>query len=790
MIKTIKQLENELVFERQARKLAEDQLKENELEYNRLMNQQLEIFSDLEELIVEKDRMLNELCNKVVDAYFIFDMDGNFQKMNTSAYALFELNKKQKGKNIEKLVLKEDHVKFKNGLKTIREKGVKRKFRFRIHSKNNNYKHLSINAGVMYNEDGEPIGVHGIARDISEELEMRNSLIESESRLDALVNHLDSGVFLENEKREAVIWNKKAFEIFNIPKDYNYKGKDVSGTTDTVKSFFKDPEKFAVRNKEIAENKTLVTGEKVKTANGKYIEFNYIPIYNDAEFKGNLWTFKDVTTRMNRDERLNIEKQKYGRIIENMNMGFIELDTNETITFVNQAILNISGYSKEELIGTKVPDLFPIKEEVSNAKQRIANSNEGESESFEIKVNNKLGEEQIWLVSSSPSYDNNGEIYGGIGVILDITKTKNLELQKQNLVINLEKQRQKYRSIIANMSLGMIEYDPSNAITLVNQSLLDMSGYTEDEVLGKSILEIFQLGKQVEFAKQKIANRRKGISESFEIEVQNKKGEERTWLVSSAPNLDEKGVFTGTIGVILDITDRKNHEILKEELLFKLEKSNNELHEYAHIVSHDLKSPLRSLFALVSWLRDDNTDKLNTASLEHLDLMETTLEKMDQLITDILSYSSLSEDTSENQEVDLNDLMTEIDNMLYVPKHISLQVLNRLPTIKADPTKLQQLFQNLISNAINYSDKPQGYIYLDCEDEGSKYHFSVRDNGIGIETRYFDKIFEVFQSLSDDTDSSGIGLSIVKKIVTLYGGEIWLESEMRVGTTFHFTIKK
>jgi len=243
-------------------------------------------------------------------------------------------------------------------------------------------------------------------------------------------------------------------------------------------------------------------------------------------------------------------------------------------------------------------------------------------------------------------------------------------------------------------------------------------------------------------------------------------------------------------GIVRDITERNSLQIQKEKLLQKLEKSNNELQEYAHIVSHDLKSPLRSLDALVHWIKEDNQDTLDAASLQNFDLIETTLEKMEQLISDVLVYSSVGAETEEKETVDLEVLVADLTTILFVPEHVSISVLNVLPKIRGEKVKLQQLFQNLISNAIKFIDKDAGLVEIDVKDNGTHYEFYVKDNGIGIDEKFHDKIFKLFHALNKSKDSTGIGLSIVKKIVDLHEGDIWLESEPGKGTKFFFTLKK
>lgn len=241
----------------------------------------------------------------------------------------------------------------------------------------------------------------------------------------------------------------------------------------------------------------------------------------------------------------------------------------------------------------------------------------------------------------------------------------------------------------------------------------------------------------------------------------------------------------------INLRERNKTEYINKELLQKLKKSNEDLHEYAHIVSHDLKSPLRSLAALTSWIKTDNIDAFDEASLQNFEDIEITLETMENLISDILKYSSLDAVVSEQEEeVNLNFLVKKVIHVLYVPDTISINILNSLPTVKGYKIKFNQLFQNLIDNAIKFSNKEKGFINIDVEDCNSFYKFSIEDNGIGIEKRYFDTIFKIFQSLKIEKNSSGIGLSVVKKIVNIYKGEVWLESEIEKGTTFYFTIKK
>jgi signal transduction histidine kinase len=244
-----------------------------------------------------------------------------------------------------------------------------------------------------------------------------------------------------------------------------------------------------------------------------------------------------------------------------------------------------------------------------------------------------------------------------------------------------------------------------------------------------------------------------------------------------------------------DYIKQQTIEIIKinkqrEELLNSLEKQNQSLNEYAHVVSHDLKSPLRSIHSLITWIKEENETNFDPKTEEYFSLIQKKVEKMNHLIQGILTYSKIDKVHIVKEEVDLNDLVLNILNMVFIPAHIDVKISNKLPTIKADGFRMQQLFQNLINNAINFNDKKEGLVEISCFDEEEHYVFSIKDNGVGISKNNHEKIFLIFESIAHDDKSSGIGLSIVKRILDNSNEKIWLDSQENVGTTFFFTLHK
>jgi len=247
---------------------------------------------------------------------------------------------------------------------------------------------------------------------------------------------------------------------------------------------------------------------------------------------------------------------------------------------------------------------------------------------------------------------------------------------------------------------------------------------------------------------------------------------------------------------LIDFIENQTKDIIemnkqREALLQNLSNKNKELSDYAHMVSHDLKSPLRSVDTLANWLEKDYDHQLDATGKKYIQLIKKDVLKMDTLIQGILEYSTIGKTEKEIFEVDLKNLIPEIIETLQIPKHITIIVEETMPMIKGNKFRLHQLFENIICNAIKYNDKEKGVIEIGIIKTASEFwQFYIKDNGIGIEEKYFNKIFQTFQKLENEYESSGIGLSIVQKIVMLYEGKIWITSKLTQGTTFHFTLKK
>ncbi|HEY9767772.1 MAG TPA: CHASE3 domain-containing protein [Coleofasciculaceae cyanobacterium] len=223
-----------------------------------------------------------------------------------------------------------------------------------------------------------------------------------------------------------------------------------------------------------------------------------------------------------------------------------------------------------------------------------------------------------------------------------------------------------------------------------------------------------------------------------------------------------------------------------------LEERNQELNQFAYVVSHDLKAPLRAIANLSEWLEEDLQDKLDENTSKHLILIRSRVQRMTSFIDGLLEYSRAGRVNSQKTIVDVQKLLDEIIDSLAPRPDLVVKINGKMPTIETKALPLQQVFSNLISNAIKHHHRQDGLITISVLENPEYYQFSVADDGVGIAPEHQEKIFIIFQTLTtkDKTENTGIGLSIVKRIIDNQGEKIWLESQPNQGTTFHFTWAK
>jgi PAS domain S-box-containing protein len=396
------------------------------------------------------------------------------------------------------------------------------------------------------------------------------------------------------------------------------------------------------------------------------------------------------------------------------------------------------------------------------------------------------GENMERLDPSSPKQKKSGK------------EQRSKDLHFDNSMLNLELQTIKTqdayykRGILQNILDSVIEYsiigtDLEGTIIVWNEGAYRNYGYTAEEMIHKQTIlnlhndEDVKSGSVRAFMKQAYEQ---GKAEA-EFDSIRKNGSHFIAAVTLTLRKNEADKPIGFVMISKNITDAKR---IENQLL----KTNEELEQFAYIASHDLKAPLRAIERLATWIEEDNIDKLDVKSKENLSLLRRRTLRLSNLIDGILQYSRAGRLDSHVEYVDTKEILLEIIEGLNSENRFEINLPKRCPVFDTCRTPLIQVLSNLINNSMKHHHQSQGKIDIDIDELSAFYLFTIKDDGPGIDPVYFDKIFVVFQTLKsrDELESTGIGLSIVKKIVEAQAGKVMIQSKMGQGTTISFTWPK
>lgn len=496
---------------------------------------------------------------------------------------------------------------------------------------------------------------------------------------------------------------------------------------------------------------------------------------------------RDITERKRADEGL----ARLAAIVDSSQDAIIGKALDGVVTSWNRGAEQLYGYSAEEVVGRSIGIIIPPDRpgEMPSIYDRIAR---GEGvQNFETRRVAKDGRELDVSLTVSPIRDARGDIIGASAIARDMTEHK-------RLAEALRESEDRHRTIVDTAVDGIITIDDRGLVESLNPSAERMFGYAAGEVLGQNLKMLMPAPyRDVHdgyLSRYRKTGERRIIGIGREVEGRRKDG--TTFPLELSVSEVERGKRRQYVGIVRDISERKRAEEELARHTDALARSNAELEDFTHVVSHDLKEPLRGIEAFSTFLEEEYSQTLDDQGRRYIDVLRGSAIRMRELIDDLLKLSRVGRSEPEYVRYPMESLLEEVaENMEFALKEKSatLQVEPDLPTITCDPLRLRQVFENLISNAIKYCDKREPAIRVSSTEDAGFYTFTVADNGPGIDPRYHDKIFEVFQRLvhREEHAGTGIGLAICKKIVEGHGGKVWVESDGQGnGSTFFFSIPK
>ncbi len=509
---------------------------------------------------------------------------------------------------------------------------------------------------------------------------------------------------------------------------------------------------------------------------------------DEADYYGLVSTVSDITAQHDAERRLKESEQRFRRTFELAGSGMAHIGMDRRFTRVNRRLCEILGYSEEELLqltGRQIS--HPEDLDIINEQRPRLYKGEIDRIELEKRYLRKDGS-VVWVhFTMTVERDAKGAPLYEIAVYEDITQ----QLETQ---LRLRESEARFRQTFELAASG-IGHVRDGRFVRVNRSLCEIFGYAEGELLGRHVKELSHPeDRDVSDAPRERIRRGEAESARFEKRYLRADGAVIWCEVAVALVRDVYGVPQYEVAIFDEVTDRKKAEARLREAHEELKRSNAELEQFAYVASHDLQEPLRMVASYAQLLGRRYEAKLDGDAREFMAYIVDGAARMKQLIEDLLAYSRVGTKGAEFKRVNVEDaLKRALFNLRVAIQEAGAVVTNDpLPTLSGDEVQLGQLLQNLMSNALKFRSDSVPRIHIGVTESAKEYAFEVRDNGIGIEPQYYERIFMVFQRLHNKGEypGTGIGLAICKKVVERHGGRIWVESHPGAGSSFYFTLPK
>ena len=508
-----------------------------------------------------------------------------------------------------------------------------------------------------------------------------------------------------------------------------------------------------------------------------WIQANLTPIYENEEIIGLVCHSSDVTDKVQNKQVIENALSEKKNILDSISDAFYALDKDYNFTYVNESALKTMRKDKNDLIGKNAFDEFPqLKKSVfKDYLEEVKRTGKPAQFEFYYEYYDLWFDESIY-----PSEDGFSVYYK------DITKRKIITQA-------LEEAYQKESEILESISDAFVAINKNFEFTYLNKKAEKILGTGKENVLGENIWKFAKNAKN-SFAskelKKSIKNNESRVFNYFSKQYQS-------WYnVKYYPSKTGLSIYFRDI--TLEKQQQEDLENLNSELkeyTQKLEESNKDLEQFAYIASHDLQEPLRMVSSFMLQLQNKYQNQLDEKAQTYINFAVDGAKRMRQIIIDLLDFSRAGTQNEKLEHLDLNEEIAEVLSLLHTSinqKNVDLEI-EELPKIYYSKTAIRQIFHNLIGNAIKYSSKIENpKITILWKENKKHYEFQIKDNGIGIEPKFKEKIFQIFQRLHSKAEYSGtgLGLAICKKIIEKYGGTIWVDSQLGIGSSFHFTLPK
>ena len=753
-----------------------------------------------------------QIIENIKECYFEADLKGNLTFFNEPLLKLTGYSKEELlGFNYKHFADEKSRKRVFESFKNVYETAEPlTDFQYQFKSKNGENIICETSVYLKHDLKGNKVGFYGLIRDITERkkeedikenfkgaletivIKRTKELKESEEKYRELLENMMEGYFEVDLKGTLTFVNDCYCKIFGYSSKEELIGKNHRTFQDekTARKLFKIYDqlyKNEIPGPVLIERQNLTpSGETIY--HETLVDLKYDSVGNKVGFFG---LIRDVTERKNAEQKLIESEVKYRNIIENAKEGYYEVDLKGNFTFFNNALCELLKFSPEEAMGLYYKS-FMDKE---NSKRIFKAFNEVyrtgiEQPQFQYEIVTKNGEGLFGETSISLKYDSDGRKIGFCGFLRDITYGFVRDItEKTRAEQKLKESEEKYSNLFQHSNDGIIIHDLDGSIIDVNQKVLEQFGYTKSEILSLKIPQLHQI-EEIEVSKNAFEEIAKKGFVRFEINFNKKNGEIFPAEVSSS--LFNIGNNKFVQGIVREITERKKAEFLIKEEIQKLKELDQIRKDLISRVSHELKTPLVSIFGASELLLELFKDEMKAELIELIKMIENGSRRLNYLVNNLLDVTRIEYNKLqlEKETTDISNIIRDcVQEMMYLTKRRKLTIALELPEelyLEVDKIRIEQVILNLLSNAIK-STPPNGNIKINLNKKQNWAEISVSDTGIGLTKKEMQIIFSRFGKIERygdgleyiDIQGSGLGLYISKEIVGLHEGNIRAESEGR-----------
>jgi PAS domain S-box-containing protein len=625
----------------------------------------------------------------------------------------------------------------------------------------------------------------------------------SRDQFEALLETLEDAVTAQDATGKVVFANKAAAHLLGYPSVEAMIGLDSTTARRRFELF--DAQNIPIPFDKLPRNRVFAEGAAssihfklryLDDSSEKWIHLSSAPLL-DANDRPVLAVniFRDVTELVEAEQKLR-------QILDNLPalVGLLALDG--TVIEANQLALTMANLNREDVIGKHFADTYPWSYDPNvqqGLREHIAQALKGETVRYEAVI--RLAEEKLATIDFqiSPIKDRAGNTIALLPSALDITERIQMQHDRDSLTIQLTRQQERLETIVAHVPgivwEGIGKPDGDQKILYVNPYAETLLGYPlnrwyEEPPIWREMILEEDMPRAIEQAMNIFDGGNPGV-----IEFRVKTSDGRTIPIESYASIIQRGEneeTTRMCGVMMDVSQRKRSDSLVRRYMGRLKTSNDELKQFAYIASHDLQEPLRMVSSYLQLIEGRYHDKLDADGKEFIRYAVDGANRMKRLIQDLLLYSRVESHKRQYVQVNMNEVLLEVRQNLEISILQSGATIRAeaLPEITADHSQMTQLIQNLVANAIKFRGENPPEITITAKKVADTWQFAVCDNGLGIDPKYQEKMFVIFQRLHGQGQypGTGIGLAICKRIVERHGGRIWVDSMPGQGSTFFFTI--